>query len=366
MKILVVGPYNTVSSAGRLTQEIILSLNEVNQDTFCKDYEYPKGIKSTNETILSLESKPINGVDILVECLPPPLMEYDRRCGLNVGVCDLPTYPPPLNYSNKANLLDLHLNTNFIKLGNKPSIVFTPSSDISKYSLEYPKIKELEEFKKDRFLFYSIGNHSKKSGFSDIFRALFTEFKYWEQVGLVLKVKSRRFNEKDLIDQIYKDIQMIQAGIGIYKTIPVMILTEDKYSEEQLHSSCDCYIDADHGFDFHFQSIDAIGFNKPVILSDKFQHSYKFANTANIVNSSHSRVYAAIDEEYSELYSGKQYWIEPNLSDLMLNMRDIFKNPQNITNDLSEFSRKKVGQRLLGIFNEQQKESNRSTRVGSK
>lgn len=298
MNILIIGSYRE----DKLASNIIKSINSVNNDTFCINFNVTPKTKTIDPILLDIEEKPVpSKIDVLIQCIPPFLMEYHRKCGLNVGILNLPTYNMPFNWKNKAELLDFHLTTNDISL-NKPYSNLLYGSDPIKHS--FTKIKELTSLKQEKFLFYTIVENNRKSGLSDLARLYFSTFKYWENVCLVVKVESGLLNPNLLIDKTLQDLIFIKNDLGLKQSPPIHVISG--VENDNLHASCDCYITANHGIDFDHNAYNAALFgNTPITLGQKFT-PYQFVSYKDNVYG------ASADMQTPEVYTYNQEWLNLN------------------------------------------------------
>lgn len=300
MNILIIGSYRD----DRIASNIIKSINSVNANTFCINFNVTPKTKTIDPIILDIEEKAIpNKIDVLIQCIPPFMMEYHKKCGLNVGILNLPTYNMPFNWENKTNLLDFHLTTNDV-CGNKPYAYLPYGTTKNKYN--FSKIKELVDLKKEKFLFYTIVENNRKSGLSDLARLYFSTFNYWENVCLVVKVESVGINPNTLIDKTLQDLIFIKNDLGLKQSPPIHVISG--VENDNLHSSCDCYITANHGIDFDHNAYDALIYgNTPLTLSQKFT-PYNFMSYIDSVYG------ASADMLTPEVYTHKQKWLNLNCS----------------------------------------------------
>lgn len=356
MNILVVGPYKE----DRFTQEVILSLNEVNPNTICRSFDITPNLKTIHPKIIELENKSFSGkCDVLVQCVSPHFMEYHKVGGLNVGMLNLPTMYYPLNLAQKISFMDKTIEISEIPV----------ACNISGYK-QFSKLTELEKLNKNKFVFYSIGDYTKKSGFTSIIRAYLTEFKFWENVTLVIKAKSKLASPKEVINKFLSDIEMTKMGLGLEQCPGITIIGDSPENpDDNVHATCDCYVGADHGLDWDFYGFDAMCFGKTPILPKNRNGFHHFLKYGYLYNSDYTQVFASQDQQYQDLYSSSQKWLEPNIEDIETVMRKAFNNEnrENLSKlgikAKDNFSYAKVGSLLLKALQDE-KESNRNKRLG--
>lgn len=351
MNILIIGSYKE----DRIASNLIKSINSVNTNTFCLNFNITPNIKCIDPIILDVEEKPIpKQIDVLVQCIPPFMMEYHGKCGLNVGILNLPTYNMPFNWTNKANLLDFHLTTNDVYL-NKPYNHLPYGANLNKF--KFSTIKELENLKKERFLFYTIVENNRKSGLSDLARLYFSTFKYWENVCLVVKIEGNPVNSNALIDKTLQDLIFIKNDLGLKQSPPIHVMAN--IENDNLHSSCDCYITANHGIDFDHNAYDAllIG-NTPITLSQRFV-PYNFISNIDHVYG------ASADMQTPEVYSHNQKWLNLNcnLSKAILRkafQHESFKREYQERISSNILSYEEAGNAILKVLENEKQKSKRS------
>lgn len=356
MNIVFIGPYKE----NRLSEEIILSLKTTNANIYPINYIITPNLKTINPIIKDLENHSIpSKIDVLVQCVPPFLMEYHKCCGLNVGIIDLPTINLPRDWANRLNLVDKILSTNDL-VGEK--IPF--GTNLNNYKINYSKIKELEEIGKDRFLIYSIGEYTRKSGFSDLIRLYFSTFNYNEKVCLILKVDSRVKSGEDLLNSVLQDVHKIKESMGLIHVPPVHVIAN--HYNDNIHVSCDLYVDCNHGLDFNFNIIDSMGYGKtPIGLSDLIPSYQKFEYSID-------RIFGCTDEQTPEIFTSRQNWKNLNVNASINLLRkavfnEEFRNVLKKNNDfyLSRFNNVSVGNNLLKVLQDE-KERIDNTRMDEK
>jgi glycosyltransferase involved in cell wall biosynthesis len=107
-----------------------------------------------------------------------------------------------------------------------------------------------------------------------ILRAFYSAFSVRDDVALVIKTNVPGKTPDEANDILRQTIEDIKKSLHIYVRhpyYPPVVCITDFLSEQkldQLHSACDVFVLASHGEAWGIPSHDAMGFGKPVILSN--------------------------------------------------------------------------------------------------
>lgn len=271
--------------------------------------------------------------------------------------------------------------------------IFTPYFHPQTYSLEeecpfLEKIHnigqpvDLEIFKTEReplpelndgmFNFYFIGENITRKNILDLVLAFHTEFAAEEPVRLVIKTSQQGLSPQQLSQVLNEKITRLKERLRLYSDLKYykqdILITEYLPAEllYRLHKSCHCFVMPSHGEAFCRPMVEAMGFGNQVIVTGKTsmsqflpnQHTRKIENdkytheTTFTHIESYLRPVECKDPPISDLYTGREYWQQPNIQHLQSKMRAAYNLGINykIQYDMSGFSYEAVGKRMKGAL----------------
>lgn len=367
MKVLFIGHYREHSGWGRAAQEYILALDEV-CDVVCRPVKLNPVQTTVPERILELENKSDKDCDICIQCVLPHLLHYDSNFR-NICIPFIDTlnlyYHPWLDHMYGFEIWSpcrtmheelLTAQTEGRKID--PTAVIPVPCDPRKY--ENRKKIDIGVDLTNKFVFYSIFDLTPRKNILDLLRAFHLEFKPWEDVELIIKTgkygKHTEEVRKQVIDMNEKVCQSLKLYDGKYKK-PIIITEELSDGEiDGLHNLGDCFVLPSHGEAWCFPAFDAMAYGKLPIVTKGIACD-DFIKYGHGVNS-YTTYVSGMTDTFKQLFTGKEMWKQPELDDLMNEMRKVKNaNKSNcsvvIEDSLEkarEFSRKKVGEKMLEIL----------------
>jgi glycosyltransferase involved in cell wall biosynthesis len=368
MKVVVCGMWREATGFGRASREVALALHEAGADVACRAVQFTPNKTTEHPVVRELERKTFAGTaDAVLQNVPPYVMAYDRKAGRNAGMFFCETSPVHAGWAARASLLDLTVvpdEQSAFWLKNspqhtKPVAVVGLPSEPSQYLKDFPAPPAVADFKRGRFLFYTIGEHSRRKNLSGLLRAYFAEFKPWEPVGLVVKTGIENKTGGQARRTVEDEIDKVREGCRMASIPPVMVMADrlDEQGVCGLHQACDQFVSVSYGECWGYPAFDALGFGKTPIVSDTGGHrEFVDRSVGWLVPTRAAPVFAAAGA-HPELFSGRQTWDEPDLLALQIAMRSAYSHPalkaakaENARARVSQFSRRLVGERLLGVL----------------
>lgn len=236
-----------------------------------------------------------------------------------------------------------------IKAGykNKITIMPTPSMAFN----EYKNIK-LKNSISDYFLnpayykFYSIFQWQPRKGYNELLSAYFEEFKYGEEVVLIIKTNTiPGLDEKTIISEIKKIKNYYNSSAKVF-LITEYLENIDIYS---LHNYSDCFVLPHYGEGWGMPIHEAAIFGNPVITT-KFGGITEFLDS-NVYWINHNMVPVS-GMEWNPVYKSSQNWARPDINSLKKNLRFCFDNKIDKNKKFLDFSIKDISSKIKERLNE--------------
>ncbi|KKN98932.1 hypothetical protein LCGC14_0141770 [marine sediment metagenome] len=395
MKICYIGVYRDGTGYSAQAVNNILALEAGGIDVVARAVKFsPSQNNELAKRVEHLENKTTDGVDVVIQHVLPHQFEY--KAGVkNVGIfCWETSHFNKSNWGHCCNLMDeLWVPSTQNVQAIKNSKVTTPTKilpcacDIQRFNsppepLNIPRLK-------NKCVFYTIGEMSRRKNVVAILRAFYGAFSLRDDVVLVIKTNVPGKTPEEARSVVQSTIDDIKKSIHIYARhpyYPPVVCITDFLPDEQLdrlHMACDVFVSASHGEAWGIPAHDAMGFGNPVILSNwgsypelvdsTYVDRYWFSRD-NIFSSDGSGTTEAgwlIDgqltpcfghtDSFPDLYTGEESWFEPNVCHFIECMKSAYKMWQDkelgimgeaAKQRAAEFSYDKVGviaRELLGV-----------------
>jgi glycosyltransferase involved in cell wall biosynthesis len=308
-----------------------------------------------------LENKTTDNVDVVVQHILPHLFEYKHGVR-NVGMFDWETtHFRRSNWAACCNLMDeIWVPSIQNEQAAKDSNVTVPikilpcACDIDRFDnthkpLEIPKIQ-------GKCVFYVIGEMTRRKNLVSVLRAFYSAFSSRDDVSLVIKTSIPGKTPQEAIDILKTTINDIKKSLHTYCRHPyypqVMCITDFLSTEkmDQLHTACNVFVLPSHGEAWGIPAHDAMGFGKPVILSNWGAFPELTCPNAYIRWQPEKRKFdwpGEIDcgwlvkgqltpcfghtDSFPDLYTGDELWFDPDMEHLIECMRQAYSEWQDNT-----------------------------------
>ena len=361
MKVLYIGVYRDGTGYGHAAEDMILALDSVGVDVVCRPLKLNSVDHIPNPRVLELEAKSSRDCNIVIQHLLPIHMEYNGNFELNVGLFSYETTNFKMaGWQNYLNLMDINIvsNNQMVECCNN-SGVKTPiykipcARDFSKYTCSYEKLDAIKtQIPENNFIFYTIGESTKRKNMSGLLKAYLTEFSGSEDVCLL--VKTNKTN-----DDFYDYCSKIINGLAI-KNPPKVVCITDRLTDNamnKLHMSCDAFVQPSYGEAWSIPAFDAMAFGKtPIVTNCTGYLEYIDDSVGWLVDCVEEPIFGA-DRDTDNIYTGYENWYSACISDLKRKMRECFKEEGlrrskalNALDRAYEFSHEKVGSIFLKVL----------------
>jgi len=226
-----------------------------------------------------------------------------------------------------------------LKAGYKNPIKIIPTPSLANLNTENIKLKNtLSKYflNPNYYKFYSIFQWQPRKGYNELLNAYFDEFKYGEEVVLILKINLiSNLKVSDIIEQIQKIKKYYNSKAKVF-------LISDYLSESNiysLHNYSDCFVLPHYGEGWGMPIHEAAFFGNPIITT-KYGGITDFLKE-NIYYINH-KIVPVTGMEWNKLYSSDQKWAKPNIESLKERLRFVFNNKIKKSNLFNDFSIKNV------------------------
>jgi len=306
-----------------------------------------------------LEQKTTDKVDVVVQHVLPHQFEY--KAGVrNIGMFDWETtHFGRSNWGHCCNLMDeiwvpSTQNAQAVKDSNVsvPIKIFPCACDIARFDNPPPplEIKKL----KNKCVFYVIGEMTRRKNLVAVLRAFYTAFTLRDDVALVIKTNVPGKSSDEATELLRSTINDVKKSLHTYVRHPyyppVACITDFLPNQklDQLHVACDVFVLASHGEAWGIPAHDAMGFGNPVILSnwgsfpeltypqaaeywEPETHRFKWPGEIDcgwLVKGQLTPCFGHT-ESFPDLYTGEEYWFDPDIEHLINCMRQAYSEWQN-------------------------------------
>lgn len=346
MKILYLGVYKDSSGYGRAAQEYIMAMNSVGLNIV------PRAIKLDNSNpeiypeILELEKKSDKNCDIVIQHILPSMMEYNGCFARNIGMYASETsHFRNSNWAEKLNLMDEAwvFNSQQVECA-KNSGVEIPISVVphpcnpSKYSKYYKKINFPEL--KGKFVFYFIGEVTRRKNLVAALEAFHLEFDPNEPVAFVIKGNMAGMSDMECNKYIVNICTEVKKNLKLYPDISnyhgELIITQRLTEDEmmRLHSTCNCMVSPSYGEAWGLPTFDSMALGKTPICADNTgPHDFLMVKPEIcggwLVQCYEEPVKGMIGSNIiGELYHGNENWWKVDVLELAKIMRYVYEHPE--------------------------------------
>ena len=226
-------------------------------------------------------------------------------------------------------------NKTFSRLGIKTvTIPYSIDFELGHDEEYYQKIIKQT---KDCFVFSSVFQWGPRKGGDILLKAFLTEFATDEKACLILKTylsKAMLGAEQNEVEYLKKSIDQIKGNLFHYghNFVPKckIVIINDLLGKKQLNSiykASDAFVLPSRGEGFCLPAVEALNYQKPVIMPDKGGHmGFISKESPYLIDSKMEYCESTRDKFWSSIES---IWVEPSAKSLREKMRLAFLDKQN-------------------------------------
>jgi len=404
MKVLYIGPYKDGTGWAHSAHENILALDAAGVDVVCRPLKLNNVNGEVSPKILELESKSDKGCDIVIQNCLPHQMDYNGNFDKNIAYYFTETshfrnstWAERLNLLTEAwvpcqSVVNASIESNVII----PTAIVPVPCDVQKYQKDYEPLNI--PHLKDKFVFYTIGEFSRRKNIRAMLMAYHLEFRPDEPVAIVLKGNVPGMNPNQVDDFVGKEANKIKDELKLYKNrttyLPETFITQPLSEKEimQLHSMCDCYVSSSYGEGWNIPAFDAMAMGKtPICTAQGGPLDFMYTTRCHaighgdfdsvdleggwLVPCQPEPVFGMTQGTFHDIYVGNEEWQSINIHELRKAMRTAYENKnererrsQNGVDMAYEYSHYNVGQIMKDLLDgtKQAVLHNRSAKVSEK
>ena len=372
LNILYIGTYRDGGTGYcRAATHNILALDKLGVNVICRPAIYGEVHQPLSPRIEELEKNSSDAIDFTVHHYLPDNFSYSRAGGCNVGMFYFETTRAPALWVRKSEILDGIIfpsqqavqNFKLSPLYDGQPLEHCPlPCDINEYLMPHPVLDKFAHMKASgRFLFYTVGECTRRKNISGLIRAYLSEFGPQDHVGLVIKTNQAGQSPRAVGAYIEKIVAETLAGLKIVGAYPPIYLQCEALSRNELlsmHSMCDCFVMPSYGESWSWGAFDAMALGKtPIVTALDGFLEYIDNDTGWLVPGREETVFGT-DNLHPILYSKQQNWISPDLLALRACMREAYANKaeqerksKNGLKRALQFNEEAVGRKLLRALN---------------
>lgn len=369
MKVLCIANYSEMTGWSYFAQNQIRALDKAGVDVVCRPLFMLNGPKQTHPRLQELEKKSASDADIVIQNTLPHLMEYHGRFRKNIGYYLTETsnfqsssWAKHINQMDEAwTPCEANKEASLGSLVDIPLRVIPTAIDTEQFQRSYDPPQFWEPFK-DKFVFYTVGEFSRRKNIGAIIKAFNTEFSRQEPVELFIKTTPTNLPGNPL-EYISKFITDIKTGLKLYKNAEdykqEAILCQHLPEEQvlQIHNVADCFVTTSLGESVCLPAQTALGFGNPVICPAAGGFlEYMTPECGWLLPTRADTVFGAMDT-LDDLYTARETWETVSVVDLMKAMRSAYEDRELYQEKSSaarervyDFSLRKVGEKIREVL----------------
>ncbi len=364
MKILYISNYLEQSGYSEAARNYILALDSVGIDVVCRPLYLTGKTHEPNQKLKELQDKSLSGCTHVIQHTLPNYMSFNgnlRNIGLYASETDSfrdSVWASRLNTMDEVWVINEQMKDAAIKSGVKRKISVVPHTlQIEKFQREYKLLKGLQKYKdEEKFIFYFIGEPTRRKNLAAILKAFHTEFDVSEPVELLIKT-SGQFEDAE------KFCNDLKAGLKLNRTKDEIIVTEQLTDEEMmsLHAHCDCLVAPSYGEAWSIPAFEAMAHGRTPIVTGWGGPCDFLSNKEGWMVHYMLEPAFGMNDSFQDLYTGNELWASIDIPHLKECMRECYSNAglrkEKSLNGIArayDFSYENVGNLMKGILNESQ------------
>ena len=358
MKILYIGHYRDGTGWGDAALNNILALHKAGVDVVPRAISYNDAGYDIGQTVSDLEKKSTEGCDVCIQHTLPGNYFYNSNFK-NIGFIETECSDfSDTGWHKNINTMDeLWAPCEYSKSASEKSGVNIPIKiaphciDMDQYynTSNGPKIQEMTS----GFTFAFVGEFIERKNLKALLRAFHTEFHPKEPANLFIKTSGQD------VSNIEAYCSSVKNGLKIrseYKKEIILSGKLDKKDYLSVLSQASCFVSPSRGEGFCIPALESMALGLPCIYTEGMAMD-EFC-IGESVNSFEQPCFGAMDS-LPNLYSSNSTWLEIDVTDLQIKMRNMFLS--GVSQDLKdkcktrarEYSHESIGKTLKELLNDE-------------
>lgn len=367
MKVLYCGVYRDGTGWGQAAIDYIMSLDAAGVEVVPRHIKLNDSQPKLPLRMDALEARSSVGCDVVIQHVLPNMMAYHGRLK-NIGLFASETshfrgsgWADYLNMMDEVWVINNQQIVACERSGVKRPIHVVPhATDIERFQKTYKPLSILEHFKEQKqFVFYTIGEYTRRKNVMAMVKAFHLEFLPEEPVQLVLKVNIPGLSPEQCKAAVEEDCKRVKEGLKLHGCKQERVITE-RLSDEgimRLHASCDVFISSSTGEAFCIPGMDAMAMGKTPIVTNCGGFPDYLSNEEGWLVNSHEEPCFGVTDSVQGLYFGDENWNQIDITHLRSCMREAFSNSllrqakaiQGLTRAY-DFSYEEVGAKMKALL----------------
>lgn len=232
-KILFIGPFFDGTGYANSAINAVIAMHKAGLDVACQNIKLTSQVVDPPDIIKQLLTKKIDKpTHIIQNVLPNMMVKYGQAKNIGFFFSETTHFVESgwhlyLNTMDEVWVSCKESQQAAISSGVKVPIKVVPiAADETKYQQIYPPLTSL---KKNRFMFYFIGDFSSRKNVTTLIKAYFRAFSRNDHVVLVLKTFVEGISSQDSVNFIKNEIETIKKNMRMYVNIddypPIELIT---------------------------------------------------------------------------------------------------------------------------------------------
>ncbi len=347
MKILYLGVYRDSTGWANAAINYILALDAAGVEVVPRPIKLNDKQAELPERLLELEGNDPYGADVCIQNILPHMFTYDGGFGANIGLFFTETSNfKYTSWAERCNMMDALMVPSIREFRaakdsgvDKEIYICGMPSDTKKFDQEYEPF-DIPEIK-DTFVFYFIGEFSRRKNLAALLKAFHSEFDINEPVSLVIKAHLPNQDAKESQNVITNFCKEIKNGLkiqadGNYKKEIIISSFLTNHDIMRLHATCNCFVMPSYGESWCIPAFEAMGMgNVPILTSgtgmDDWGGEPEYG--ARYVEARDTPCFGML-ETFGDIYTGHELCREISVCDLGQRMRDMYELEKPVVNDV--------------------------------
>ena len=279
MKVLYIGCYRDGTGWANAAQGYILSLDAVGIEVVPRFIKLNNNNPEIPKRIETLEKNSSKGCDITIQHVLPHQLKFQGHFKKNICLyvaetdhCKNNIWPERINLMDEAWVPNRFMAEKFSVNSNTitPHRIIPHAFDLSKYQQTYEPLNI--EYLKNKFVFYYIGEISRRKNIGALLKAFHLEFSPEEDVEILIKghlpggasAEESQGHLTELSNKVKDGLKLYPDNSLYHKEVFIC----DYLSDEEImkiHATCDCFASASFGEAWGIPIFDAMAMGKTPI-----------------------------------------------------------------------------------------------------
>ena len=341
MKVLYIGCYRDGTGWANAAIDYILSLDAADIEVVPRFVKLNDNNVQIPKRIDELERNNDKNCDIVIQHILPHQLDYRGEFDKNISLyvaetdsCKNSAWPDRISLMDEAWVPNKHLATDFLtnsKIASKHYVI-PHACDVSKYQKNYQHLDI--PFLKNKFVFYYIGEITRRKNIGALLKAFHLEFDVNEDVGILIKghMPGQTANQteshlREMSNKVKEGLKIHRDSSSYHKEVFVC----DYLTDEQIldiHNTCDCFVSSSFGEAWGIPIFDAMAMGKTPICCNNGGPSDFLADGGGLLADCRKEPCFGVFDSFNDLYTGKENWYAVDINDMRSKMREIFEDSQ--------------------------------------